>query len=388
MTQSINQEFRKMIEEIIKIRRKFHQLAELSYKEYKTTAYIEEILTNWGLKFQNFENLDTGGFCEIGEGAALLFRSDIDGLPIEEAEGHSVKSDTKGTMHACGHDFHIAIGLGLLSYFQQNPNELQGRLRVIFQPAEEAAPGGAEFVKKEDIWQNARHILGVHVDNQYPTGKVIVPEKAASASSTSVKIELIGPGGHTSRPDDTVDLINVCGEYITALQNHLNSSIDPRETISFAFGKIEGGDTHNAIPQKIELRGTLRAHKNSIEKKARNIIKDFTKNFARLYNIEIDLQFPTRCPATNNDPEIVDKIIKFMENRDKSNLIIQKKASMGADDFAVYLDKLPGMYIRIGAGGQGEMHTGELLLEEQLLEPALNYLTGFIEFYFDSGSYK
>jgi len=332
-----------MIEEIRKIRREFHKLAEISYQEYKTTAYIKEILNKWGIKFHSFENMETGGFCEIGKGPTLLFRSDIDALPIEEDSSHPVISNKRGTMHACGHDFHIAIGLGLMRYFQENPDKLQGKLRVIFQPAEEAAPGGAEYVIKENIWHEARHILGVHVDNQYQPGKVIVPEKAASASSTSLKIELKGPGGHTSRPDDTVDLINVASQYITALQNHINSSIDPRETLSFAFGKVQGGDTHNSIPQKIELRGTLRAHKNSIEKKARKIIRNFTKNFARLYNIDIDLKFPTRCPATINDPELVTGFIQFMKERDKSNLIIQKMASMGADDFAVYLKKLPGM---------------------------------------------
>jgi len=380
----MNKLSKELINEITKIRRQLHKIAEVSYKEYETTSYIQQILKKWELPFQNFKNLETGGFCEVGQGSCLLFRCDIDALPIKENPDHKIISKNDDTMHACGHDFHMALGLGLLRYFQNYQESLKGKLRVIFQPAEEAAPGGAEYVIKENIFQDALHILGVHVDNQHPTGKVILSKKTASASSTSIKINLKGPGGHTSRPDETVDLIHVCGEYITQLKSHLTNSIDPRETLVVAFGKIAGGDTHNAIPQNILLRGTLRTHKNQVEKKARKIISSFSSNFENLYGIKIDLAFPTSCPATINDPSLVEKFIEYMQkNQENSNLIFLEMPSMGADDFAVYLEKIPGLYLRLGGNGKGEPHTGAFRVSEDLIEPALNYLTGFIQYYFE-----
>ena len=380
----MNELSKELISEITKIRRHLHKIAELSYKEYETTSYIQQILTKLDLKFQKFKNLETGGFCEMGHGPCLLFRCDIDALPIKENPDHKIISKNDDTMHACGHDFHIALGLGLLRYFQNYQDSLKGKLRVIFQPAEEAAPGGAEYIIKENIFHDAQHILGVHVDNQHATGKVILSKKAASASSTSIKINLKGPGGHTSRPDETVDLIHVCGEYITQLKSHLTNSIDPRETLVVAFGKIAGGDKHNAMPQNIFLRGTLRTHKNQVDKKARKIISSFSSNFEKLYGIKIDLEFPTSCPATINDPSLVEKFIQSMqESQQSSNLIFTEKPSMGADDFAVYLEKIPGLYLRVGGKSKGEPHTGAFRVSEDLIEPALNYLTGFIQYYFE-----
>lgn len=345
------------------------------------------MLKNWGLEFHRFENIETGGYCEIGEGPALLFRSDIDALPIEEDRSHTIISENKDVMHACGHDYHTAIGLGLCRYFQQNRDKLKGQLRVIFQPAEEAAPGGAEFVIEENIWQNAKNIVGVHVDNEYPAGQIILPKKTASASSTSMKIVLQGPGGHTSRPDETVDLVHVCGQYVTHLKSHLLNSTDPRTPLSFAFGQIQGGHTHNSIPQKILLQGTLRTHSNQMEQESRQIIKSFTKNFANLNNIKIMLEFPTNCPAAINDENMVQIFSDYMQlqlENQNSSLVYLDTASMGADDFAVYLRKIPGLYLRVGAGGRGEAHTGNFLLEEDLLKPAMHYLSGFIQYYFNS----
>src|SRR6056297_1226988 len=130
-----------MLQELIRIRRHLHRIAELSYREYETTEYIADTLAEWGLHFNSFKGLETGGFCEVGQGRALMFRSDIDGLPIQENPDHNIISQNEGIMHACGHDYHIALGLGLLYYFKLHKNIFTGKLKVIFQPAEEAAPG-------------------------------------------------------------------------------------------------------------------------------------------------------------------------------------------------------------------------------------------------------
>lgn len=380
---SINSELKYIVREIAVIRGHLHQYPELSYKEFKTTSYIENILKSWGLTLNKFSTLKTGGICEIGKEPFLSFRSDIDALPIKEDIGHKYRSKNEGVMHACGHDYHIAIGLGLLRYFSLNPNVLNGGLRVIFQPAEEVPKSGGERVAKEKIWEGVKGILAVHVDHELPVGKISLFKGSAQSSSTSIYIELVGPGGHTSKPQESVDLVNVAGELVTQVPNFLRQHIDLRETLSLVFGTIRGGRTHNIIPRKIILKGTLRVFDEKVRHKAIDVIKDFIENFSKVYNIKINIKFPTFCPSVTNDEALSNMFIKYMkEAGEDPNLIILKRASMGTDDFAFYLDKVPGLYLNVGARGSGMLHSGNLELDENLIEPSLKYLTGFIRYYF------
>lgn len=368
-----------ILPEIIQIRRELHSNPELSYKEFNTTNLLEKTLSSWGLQFNTFTNLETGGFCDIGEGEVIALRSDIDALPIEEDPSHEICSNISGVMHACGHDFHTAIGLGLLKFFNENKNLLKNKLRVIFQPAEEAAPGGAEFVIKENIMENVKSAIAVHVDPSLEIGHFQVSEGPIQASSTSIFIEFFGPGGHTSKPSETVDLINITAFYITQIQSFIRQKIDSRETVAFAFGMISGGSTHNIIPQKVVIRGTLRTHNNDVLQKCFELMNSFTQNFANTYGIKIELKFPTNCPAVINDKNLARKFIEYMKSAGKENqLVIDAKPSMGADDFSFYGLQVPSLYIQIGAKGKGTLHSKDLLLNEDLLKPTLEVLTGFI----------
>lgn len=378
----MSQNFNQIIEEITEIRRNLHRNPELSYKEFKTTALIQSTLKNWGIPFHAFKGLETGGFGEIGDGRTLLYRADIDALPIIEDAENDFVSENEGVMHACGHDFHTAIGLGLLRYFQLNPDKLQGKLRVIFQPAEEAAPGGAAFVVKENIWDKAEAILGMHVNSDNPVGVFSLSKTIANASTTSVSITLKGPGGHTSRPDQSVDLILMSCEYVTQLHSFIKNKIDPRETVSFTFGKICGGHAHNAIPQSMDLLGTLRTHSNEVLAQARSLIQKFSDNFSRLQSMTIDIKFPTSCPVINNDQEMVNKFMDYYKSHADKPLDILPKPSMGADDFAYFLDKVPGLYVRVGGAGKGAAHTGEFVVNEKIITPAMQHFAGYIEYYF------
>lgn len=377
---SIN--FLDIINEITEIRRYLHKNPELSYKEFETTKVIKKTLENWGIEFHSFKSLETGGYAEVGIGKALLYRSDIDALPIIEDQINECASQNKGVMHACGHDFHTAIGLGLLRFFQLNPDKLKGKLRVIFQPAEEAAPGGAYFVIQENIWENAEAILGIHVNSENPIGTFSLSKTTANASTTSVSIELKGPGGHTSRPDQSVDLILTSCEYVTQLHSFIKNKIDPRDTVSFTFGKICGGRAHNAIPQSVELLGTLRTHSNEVLAQTKDLIHKFSNNFSKLHGMGIEIKFPTSCPIVNNDPAMVKKFIQYYQKNSSENLDILPKPSMGADDFAYFLEKVPGLYVRVGGAGKGAAHTGGFVVNEKIIEPAIKHLVGFIEHFF------
>ncbi len=368
-----------ILPEIFEIRNTLHCNPELSFQEFKTTLLIKEKVKSWGLIFNQFKDLETGGYCDIGEGDIIAFRADIDALPIEEDEKHEVLSKNKGVMHACGHDYHTAIGLALLKYFSINKSLLNKKLRVIFQPGEEAAPGGAELVVKENVLDYVKAVLSTHVDPNAEVGKFIVLEGPVQASSTSIHIEFIGKGGHTSKPSETTDLINISAFYITQIQNLVKQRIDSRETVAFAFGAINGGTTHNTIPQQIILRGTLRTHNNDVLEKCTNFMQSFTSSFAELYGIKINLNFPTNCPATINNSKLTLSFIDYMRNSgEEEQLVLGGKPSMGADDFAFYGLQVPSLYLQVGAKGSGTLHSKELLLNDDLIFPTLEALIGFI----------
>ena len=375
----------KILSELISIRRRLHRFPELSFQEHETTKFIAKTVKAWGLQFHRFENIDTGGYCDIGKGEIYSFRSDIDALPINENPDHEIRSKNSGIMHACGHDFHTAIGLGLLKYFSVYEDELNGKVRVIFQPGEEASPGGAEKVVQENIWNNVKGIITVHVDPSVGAGKFVLIKGAVQASSTSVIIEISGPGGHTSKPFETIDLISTASFYIVQLQVFLKQKIDPREMITFTFGSIEGGSAHNIIPHNIRISGTIRTFNNDVLNHIINLIQHFSSSFEKLYGTGVNIQFPASCPASINDSALSKKFVNFMKERaDETDLIMPLKPSIGADDFAFYLNKVPGLYLQIGGAGKGTLHSGDLQLNEDLIKPAVKYLAEFISSLFRS----
>jgi len=368
-----------ILPELIDIRRKLHQNPELSWQEYKTTAFIRSVLEGWGLNFQPFMEIKTGGYCDVGEGETIVFRSDIDALPVTEDSDHVIISQNEGIMHACGHDYHTAIGLGLLRYFQLLPVKYSNKLRVIFQPAEESYPTGAAKVMEDDIWNDVKMFLTTHVHCTIPLGKIGLIRGPANASSTSVQITFKGPGGHTSRPQETVDLIPVAVAFIYQIQNFLKKQINPEEVFVLAFGEIHGGNAHNVIPQIVVLRGTLRTFSTQTSERIMGLIHQLAEKSEIDNKCEITVEFPTNCPSVINDLDLCNQMIKFMLNNSNSDqLVLLPKPSMGADDFSYYLSKAPGLYLNVGGGGKGTLHSGELEFSESLLEVALTYLTGFI----------
>jgi len=374
-------ELRQIISELIPLRRRLHEIPELGYQEFETTVLIAEYLQENGLKLQPFKNLKTGGYCDVGRGDIVAFRSDIDALPIEEDINHPIRSQKAGVMHACGHDFHIAFGLAVLRYFKIHENHLKNGLRVIFQPAEESVPGGAVDVLKEDIWQDVKVVLAAHVLSDFAPGKIVLSDKTANASSTTIELTFYGPGGHTSRPDETVDLINVVAAFISQASNYVHSHVDPRDSFVFVFGEIKGGSAHNVIPREVSLRGTIRTFDNSVNKRIVSLLQQYCIDYSNTYGIQIKLDFPSMCPAVINDSNLMNIYRNFIAVNDSAgDFLVVDKPAMGADDFSYYLEKAPGLYFRIGAGASGNGHSGSFLADENLLLPGCKGLIEFIEY--------
>jgi len=374
-----------LVKEIKTARRWLHRHPEISYEEYQTTEFIANTLASWNVEFHRFNSLKTGGWADIGRNDKniLGFRADIDGLPITENAKHSVRSKHDGVMHACGHDYHTAIGLGLIRYFLKHSDNLNGKLRVIFQPAEETTPDGASFVCKESIFKSMSGIFAVHVDPELNIGQFSIKNGQSCASSTLIKLTFNGPGGHTSRPHKTIDLIRVTAQYIVQLQGYLKSIINSRDDFILVFGNIHGGSYHNVIPSKISLVGTLRNFDNNVLKQLLEEIRKFSEHFETIYGPKISVDFPNSTPAIVNDSKMFDKFINFSKSNGYSkNVIILENPAVGADDFSYYLKNIPGLYFRVGAEGSGSSHSSEFILNENLLKPATEFIINYVLSYF------
>jgi amidohydrolase len=217
--------------------------------------------------------------------------------------------------------------------------------------------------------------------SDFDPGKIVLSEKTANASSTSVALTFLGPGGHTSRPDETVDLINVVAAYINQVTNYLHSHIDPRDSFVCVFGEIKGGSAHNIIPCEVSLRGTIRTFDNSVNNRIISLLQQYSNDFSDTYGIKINVNFPSMCPAVVNDSNLMNIYRHFIAANDAANdFIVVDKPAMGADDFSYYLEKAPGLYFRIGAGASGNGHCSSFLADESLLLPGIAGLIKFIEY--------
>jgi len=371
------------LDEIISARRWLHENPELSYEEHATTNYIREKIQSWNLELKPFSTLITGGYVDVGTGGkpVLGFRADIDALPITENAGHSIKSKNNGVMHACGHDFHAAIGLGLAKYYSKHTDELNGKLRILFQPAEETYPDGASHIHREPLFDTMIGIFAVHVDLRFNNGGIAIKQGTACASSTLLKLKFIGPGGHTSRPHDTVDLIRVTSLYISQLNGYLKTIIDSRDDFTLVFGSIHGGQYHNIIPSEVSVTGTLRNFDNNVLKVLLEGVLEFSDNFATLYKCQINVDIPNSTPAIVNDPAMYSDLVKFCKNNGYDDRLVEmEKPSMGADDFAYYLKKVPGLYFQVGAEGSGSSHSSDFILTDDLIKPTVDFIVNFRKF--------
>ena len=369
-----------LIKYVRDVRREFHKIPEPAYKEYRTTELIREKLAELGLELRSFKVVETGGYCDIGNpDEMIVFRADIDGLPIVESEKNRLVSENKGFMHACGHDYHISFGIGLAKAFAKR--SCKRGLKIIFQPAEESPDSGGEHISKELDYSVLKKILAVHVSPYIEKGVIKVKPGAMCASSSLVRISIIGPGGHTSAPEKTRDLIYIACNFVANLNEYLRKSVDPQSVFTLAFGKIRGGESHNVIPDRVQLSGSLRTLDENIHKSIEKKIGEFASSFGNLYGIKIEVDIPTYCPPVINSRELFAELNTYCE---KSNypvsLNIEEKAFMGADDFSFYCRFIPGLYMMVGGRYKGELHSPELELDEELIDSTFPFIVGFIDY--------
>ncbi len=355
--------------DLIAVRRHLHMHPELSFGENRTTEFLVGQLRAVGLDPQVLPS-GTGLWCDVGSGPrAVGYRADIDALPLRDVKNVPYRSTVDGVCHACGHDAHATIALGLALALHSAP-ELPGRLRVVFQPAEETIPGGAASVVKSGTLKGLERIFAVHCDPRLPWGSVGLLAGPITAAADSVEVTLTGPGGHTARPHLTVDLVDALARIVTTVPGLLSRQVDPRSGLSMVFAAIGAGIAHNTIPETGRLRGTVRVLRREAWDDAAKLITGLIEQVVAPTGAQVTVDYQRGVPPVVNDAECVELLRAGVLAALGPDGVAETMQSMGAEDFGWYADAAPTALARLGTAGNGpelDLHQGSFDIDERAL---------------------
>ena len=367
-----------MLPELILLRRHLHAHPELSGQEYQTAAFVAGELRKSGWEVKEAVG-KTGVVAEMGNknGPVIGLRVDMDALPIEERTGLDYSSSIQGLMHACGHDLHTCIGLGVAKVLA-NSKFTTSRIRIIFQPAEEIAQG-ANWMRAEKVLEGVQALFGVHVYPDLSVGKIGIRSGTFTAAAAELEIDIIGKGGHGARPHEGTDSIWIAAKVISGLQEAISRRLDALKPVVISFGKISGGNAFNVIADRVKILGTVRCLDSQLYKKLPQWIEKIVKNIASNYGAKANINFKSIAPPVYNDPELTNLLSDCAKNfMDKEDIVFLENPSLGAEDFAFFLQDVPGTMFRLGvAGEQGcaPLHSGYFSLDERSLELGIKILS-------------
>lgn len=349
-------------QELINFRRDLHMHPELAFAEYRTTQRVAERLTAAGL-VPSVLPRGTGLLCDVGsgDGPTVALRADIDALPVPDEKDVSYSSTVPGVCHACGHDVHTAILLGTSLFLAQQAEAglLPGRVRLIFQPAEEL-PGGALEVMASGGISGVDRIFGLHCDPRLDVGKVGLKAGPITSACDRVTIRVSGPGGHTARPHLTADLVFALAKILTELPAALSRRIDPRSSLSLVWGRVEAGSVANAIPDDGVAEGTVRCLDESAWHAAPDMIKSLLESVAGAYGVEAEMDYVRGVPPVVNDKISVQMLAEAAEGVLGEGAPVPTEQSLGGEDFGWYLESIPGAFARLGTREPGSAHLADI----------------------------
>jgi amidohydrolase len=355
--------------QLVSTRRHLHAHPELAFAEFETTAFLEQRLRAHGMAPRRLAT-GTGIVCEVGSGdPVVVLRADIDALPLADLKDVPYASTREGMCHACGHDVHTTVLLGVLIALN-TLDGLPGTVRAVFQPAEETLPGGASEVVASGVLDGASRAFALHCDPQVPAGKIGLRTGAITAACDRLDVTLTGPGGHTARPQLTVDLVDALGRLITDLPALLSRQVDPRAGMSLVWGAVNAGIAANAIPQRGHLRGTVRVLDRDAWKDAEDLLRALVARVAATTGAEVDVDYVRGVPPVVNDPRAVAlQRAAALETVGSEQLVVSQQ-SMGGEDFGWFADVMPIALARLGTHGGGpplDLHRGTFDVDERAI---------------------
>ncbi len=334
-------------------RRQLHQYPELSFKEFKTQAYICKVLEEWGLEPK--EVAGTGLYVDLigsGDGPYLVLRADIDGLPIEEDINIPYVSRNRGVMHACGHDVHASSLLGTIRILMDLLGEFSGKIRCIFQPGEELLPGGAEKIISSGLLDDPKpdFILGQHVFPELPAGEVGFRSGQYMASTDEIYIEVIGTGGHAAMPNTLIDPVLIASHLVVSLQQIVSRKAPSHVPTVLSFGKFDAQGATNVIPEKAFLEGTFRTMDEEWRSLALKEIENLVQGIAESMGGKAICTIVNGYPALLNDKNLTNTLHQSASEYLGVNQIKDLELRMTGEDFARYSQIIPASFYRLGTG--------------------------------------
>jgi amidohydrolase len=349
---SFRPEFEALREQLVAWRRDFHQHPEIAFEEVRTSAIVAERLHSLGLEVQ--AGVGQTGVIGILEGnqdgPTVLVRADMDALPIHEANSTDYISHTAGKMHACGHDAHTAIALSVATLLSENREQLAGRVKFIFQPAEEIGEGAAAMIADGALNNPTPDVtLGLHVWNSLPVGQVAVTDGPSMAGAQSFILRIDGNGGHAASPHETRDPVVAAAQIISAAQTIVSRNVSPLESGVISFTQVHGGDAFNVIPSAVEIRGTIRSYKHEIRDVLNARLQQIVTGIADAMGCTATLEILREIPPVVNDAVVGQRLREGFRQIAPDLEILENIRTMGSEDMAYFLENTPGTYFFVGS---------------------------------------
>ena len=351
----------------------FHQHPELSFQEHQTQTHIAAILDDHGVAYKKIA--DTGIVVHINaekiDYPCIAIRADIDALPIKENSGVAYQSLHDGIMHACGHDAHIVIGIGLAIRLNELSDKLHHRFKIIFQPGEESSLGAVKIMESHMV-DDCSIVLGFHADPTNPIDTLGLSCGAVAAAVDHFIIDIEGVGCHGAHPDSGIDPIIAAMALAQGLNTIVSRNMDPFHATLLSTTRISAGNTWNVIPSSAQLEGTFRTLDNHDRVKISKRIHDLTNGITQAYQCQSKVQIIAGPPAVINDAALTDLCCNVAKSCDYT--VVEAERSMGGDDFSFYLDHAKGIYIKFGTGVGSSIHHDDFRVDPSCILPFIEYM--------------
>ncbi|WP_059171659.1 M20 family metallopeptidase [Bacillus sp. FJAT-27445] len=360
-------------DELIELRRKFHSEPELSFEEYETTAFVCKYLENLGIPYHRTEPTGVIATIEGGKkGKTVALRADMDALTVEELNTDlSYASKEEGKMHACGHDAHTAMLLIAAKSLNDIKEELPGKIRLIFQPAEEVA-AGAKVMVEQGAMDGVDNVFGIHIWSQLPTGTVSCTPGPSFASADLFTVTFKGRGGHGAMPHACVDAAIVASSFVLNVQSVVSRTIDPLQPAVLTVGKMVVGTRFNVIAENAVIEGTVRCFDPAVRDHIEQQLQNYADQVAATYGATAKVDYTRGTQAVINDEYSAKLVQKTAAEAFGAEVIYHEKPTMGGEDFSEYIMKAPGSFALVGSGNpekdtQWAHHHGKFNVDEDAL---------------------
>lgn len=371
--------------EVVGWRRHLHQNPELSFEENETSEFIVNILKSLG-GFEIMRPVGTGIVATIDTGKpgrTVALRAEIDALPIQEENTLDFKSKKSGVMHACAHDGHTAILLGVAKMLSKLRDELEGKIILIFQHAEETPPGGAIELYEAGVMAGVDEIYGLHFSSVYPTGVFGIKSGVLTAATDEFRIKIIGRGGHSSLPEQCIDPIVIGGSIISAIQSIISRTISPSERAVVSICQVRAGTAYNIIPDTMELGGSVRTFSTKVRQQIQHSLGNLSSDIAQAYGGNVEYEYLLGYDCVDNDPQLAKIAEDIVVELFGQNAVLHIDMVYPGEDFSALHRDCKGMFVEVGTadpekGTDKPHHNAHYMMDEDMLIPSIEYFLAIV----------